>query len=68
MLDFPPPDGLVDVRICVDSGKLAGPNCPPAKIQAAEVWKKDAPTSYCDVHKPGDETIVVSEEVVPEDD
>jgi len=68
VLDFPAPDGLAEVRICVDSGKLAGPNCPPAKVQTAKLWKKDVPTTYCDVHKPGDQTIVVSEEVVPEND
>lgn len=66
VLDFPRPDGLVSVRICVDSGRLAGPNCPPAKTQQTELWRKDAPGSYCDVHKPGDETIVISEEVIME--
>jgi penicillin-binding protein 1A len=66
VLDFPRPEGLVEVKICLDSAKLAGPNCPPARVRLAELWKKDVPTSYCDVHKPGDEIKAVSEEVITE--
>lgn len=61
-LDFPKPDGLATVQICLDSGKLAGPYCPPKRVRWAQLWKKDVPTETCDVHKPGDESAPVNEE------
>ncbi|MBI5399418.1 PBP1A family penicillin-binding protein [Candidatus Saganbacteria bacterium] len=50
-LDFSKPEGLVNVKICVASGKLAGPNCPEKLRQWAAFWSKDAPTKTCDIHK-----------------
>ena len=55
ILDFPPPEGLVNVQICLLSGKLAGPYCPADKITWATYWAKDVPRNTCDIHKPGDE-------------
>jgi penicillin-binding protein 1A len=55
VLDFPRPDGLVNVRICVESGKIAGPYCPAGKIRWENLWQKDIPTQSCDLHQPGDE-------------
>ncbi|MBN3033252.1 MAG: PBP1A family penicillin-binding protein [Candidatus Saganbacteria bacterium] len=63
VIDFPRPEGLLEVRICANSGKLAGPNCPPGRVRWATLWAKDVPRAYCDFHKPGDENNLVSEEV-----
>ena len=64
-IDFPRPEGLANIRICVESGKLAGPNCPPDKTRWATVWQKDVPSGTCDIHKPGDE--LVTEEAESEE-
>lgn len=52
--DFDQPDGLVTVNICLDSGELAGPNCPldprGGRVQGALFFNGDQPTGYCDVH------------------
>jgi penicillin-binding protein 1A len=53
ILDFPQPEGLVNVKICLDSSKLAGPYCPPDRVQWASIWNKDVPTQSCDIHIPG---------------
>jgi penicillin-binding protein 1A len=50
-LDFPKPEGLINVQICVDSGKLAGPNCPENKKRWATYWRKDAPADTCSQHE-----------------
>jgi penicillin-binding protein 1A len=67
VLDWPRPEGLVAVKICTVSGKLAGPNCPPDRVVWADLWKKDVPRSYCDVHKPGDESKPETEEVIEQE-
>jgi len=67
VLDFPRPEGLVSVRICVESGLLAGPNCPPDKVRAATLWQKDVPGDTCDKHQPGDETTAATGESTEED-
>ena len=54
-LDFPKPEGLVYVNICLESGKLSGPYCPPNQQRRATFWSKDVPTDNCDIHQPGDE-------------
>lgn len=57
---FDTPEGLVTVNICIDSGKLAGPNCTldprGNRVQGAYFFNGDQPTEHCDVH---DQTIEV---------
>ncbi|MDD5382659.1 MAG: penicillin-binding transpeptidase domain-containing protein, partial [Candidatus Margulisbacteria bacterium] len=55
ILDFPKPEGLSTVRICVTSGKLAGENCPPKEQLTVTLWNRAVPKDTCDIHKPGDE-------------
>lgn len=54
VMHFAAPEGLVNVKICVDIGKLAGANCPPNKVRSSTLWKKDVPAESCDIHKPGE--------------
>lgn len=68
VMDFPRPEGLVNVQICVESGKLAGPNCPSNKVHWSTLWQKDVPSENCDIHKPGEETEELSEEGISIDD
>jgi len=49
-LDFPKPEGLVNIRICVTSGRLAGPYCPENLQRTVTFWSKEAPTQSCNVH------------------
>jgi len=55
ILTFPNPEGLVKARICMTSGKLAGPYCPYDERRWLSYWKRDVPKETCDLHKPGDE-------------
>ncbi|MEE8638726.1 MAG: PBP1A family penicillin-binding protein [Candidatus Margulisiibacteriota bacterium] len=55
VLNFPKPEGLVTVNICMVSGKLAGEYCPITEQNYVSFWREDVPTETCDVHKPGDE-------------
>lgn len=55
VLDFPKPEGLVKLKICTVSDRLAGPYCPNIDQKWVTLWKKDVPTQNCDVHEPGDE-------------
>lgn len=55
VLNFPKPEGLVKVEICMTSGKLAGPHCPLKERRWVTLWKKDVPKETCDIHKPGNE-------------
>ncbi|MDI6731468.1 MAG: PBP1A family penicillin-binding protein [Candidatus Margulisbacteria bacterium] len=48
--DFPRPTGLVNVKICIASGKLAGSHCPAKNVRHETFWEKDAPRQTCDVH------------------
>ncbi|MFA5114092.1 MAG: penicillin-binding protein 1A [Candidatus Margulisiibacteriota bacterium] len=68
VLDFPQPEGLVTVRLCLDSGKLAGPNCPPNRVRAATLWQKDAPGGSCDLHQPGDQLEPVTGEATEDEE
>ncbi|MCX5748995.1 MAG: penicillin-binding protein 1A [Candidatus Saganbacteria bacterium] len=45
--DFPKPENVVNVRICLYSGRLAGPDCPPGKVKWATFWAGKQPTSVC---------------------
>lgn len=50
--ELPPPTGFVSVKICLDSGQLAGPNCPKNKIRWAQFWEGKEPKNECPVkHK-----------------
>ena len=62
VLDFPKPEGLVRVKICMTSGRLAGPYCPLKDQRWASFWKKDVPRDNCDVHMPGDELVEFEED------
>ena len=53
--DFPRPEGLVYVKLCMVSGKMAGPYCPTNQQRVDTLWRKDANLQTCDVHKAGDE-------------
>jgi len=55
ILTFPKPEGLVKVKICKVSGKLATDYCPLKEQRWGTFWKKDVPSSDCDLHRPGDE-------------
>ncbi|NQT30095.1 MAG: PBP1A family penicillin-binding protein [Candidatus Saganbacteria bacterium] len=50
VLPFPTPEGLIRVRICTFSGKLAGPFCPAKNVRWETFWKKDVPREKCDIH------------------
>jgi penicillin-binding protein 1A len=51
----PMPDGrkkrTVMVRICTDSGLLAGPNCPESSVVTESFVEGEEPTTYCNIHK-----------------
>ncbi len=49
-LDFPPPQGLVTVRICLSSGLLANSYCPANRVVAAQFFENDVPISQCYIH------------------
>jgi len=49
-LDFPPPQGLVTVRLCLSSGLLANKYCPANRVVYAQFFEKDVPLSECYVH------------------
>jgi penicillin-binding protein 1A len=49
-LDFPPPQGLVTVRLCLSSGFLANKYCPANRVVYAQFFEKDVPLSECYVH------------------
>ena len=51
VLDFPMPEGVVRVEVCVDTQKLATDACP--NIQEEVFFTELAPTSQCDVHVGG---------------
>ena len=50
VLNFPEPKGLVTVKICMDSGQLAGEFCPPEKVISATLWKDKVPQKTCEIH------------------
>jgi penicillin-binding protein 1A len=41
----------VTVRICTESGLLAGPFCPPNEVVTETFTAGEEPTTYCDIHK-----------------
>lgn len=45
--DFPKPINVVSVKICLYSGKLAGPHCPASKVKWATFWQGKQPTAAC---------------------
>ncbi len=48
VLDFEKPEGIVELRICKETGKLAGRYCPDV---TTEIFKVDSrPTEECDKH------------------
>jgi penicillin-binding protein 1B len=47
---FASPHGLVSLRICSDSGKLAGPACPRTRMET--FVEGTEPTLECQLHKP----------------
>jgi penicillin-binding protein 1A len=55
ILAFPKPVGLVKVKICTESGKLIGHNCPYDKHRVVTLSQDSVPNTICDFHQPGDE-------------
>lgn len=49
VVDFAPPDGLVRIEICADSGLLPNPNCPHRRLEWFIQGKE--PTKVCDWHR-----------------
>jgi 1A family penicillin-binding protein len=47
--EFTPPDGLVRVEVCADSGLLPNPNCPHRRLEWFVAGKE--PTQVCDWHR-----------------
>ncbi|MFH1362286.1 MAG: PBP1A family penicillin-binding protein [bacterium] len=47
---FPEPYGLVKIKICKDSGKLPGIDCPENRIIWESFWEKSTPNDICDYH------------------
>jgi penicillin-binding protein 1A len=39
------------VRICNESGLLAGPNCPESSVSTESFVEGEEPTAYCNIHK-----------------
>jgi penicillin-binding protein 1A len=50
VIDFPKPEGLVDVSICLDSGKIPNEYCPGNRIVKATFWWNDKPTEIDTYH------------------
>jgi len=50
VIDFPRPEGLVDVSICLDSGKIPNQYCPGNRIVKATFWWNDKPIEICTYH------------------
>jgi penicillin-binding protein 1A len=50
---FPEPSGILEERICVESGKRASPACP--RVQTEIFSDRNKPTSECDLHAGGDQ-------------
>lgn len=49
-LDFPMPEGVTRVEICLDSKKLANDVCPSARISKEVFFSPLVPGDNCDVH------------------
>lgn len=45
-----PEDGLTEIQVCKDSGKLPTFWCPPENLEFRLFVKGEIPTKYCDVH------------------
>jgi membrane carboxypeptidase/penicillin-binding protein len=46
--DFPVPMGVVNRRVCTETGLLANPGCPSTDV---ELFREgDEPSGYCNVH------------------
>jgi len=45
-----PGDGLVEIQICKDSGKLPTLWCPAESLESRLFSKEEIPTEYCDIH------------------
>jgi len=67
VLDFPKPENTVNVRICLVSGHLAGPNCPPGKIRWGTFWTGKQPKAVCDSTH-GRKTVTINEEGTTEEE
>jgi membrane carboxypeptidase/penicillin-binding protein len=65
--DFPKPENTVNVKICLYSGKLAGPDCPPKKVKWGTFWQGKQPHSVCDSPH-GKKTIIINEEGTVEEE
>ena len=54
-IDFPKPEGLINVKLCMASSRLVGPYCPEKSQRTVQGWSKEAPNQTCNVHtKPAD--------------
>ena len=67
ILNFPKPEGLVKLKICLASGKKATDNCPTELQKWVNLWRNNVPADECGLHRPayeffGTETITNTEE------
>jgi len=67
VLNFPKPEGLVGVKICLTSGKLAGASCPEENQRLETFWQKDVPTTDCDVHQSEEEIEETFKKIIEEE-
>ncbi len=49
--EFPMPQGLVSIEVCLDSGELATINCPQDRVISADYWWNKVPTGKCKKHE-----------------
>ena len=49
--EFPRPQGLVSVEVCLESGELATQYCPEDRVISAYYWWDKVPEEECGVHR-----------------
>jgi penicillin-binding protein 1A len=50
-MEFPAPQGLVKVQICLDSGQVATEYCPKDRVITADYWWDKVPEDKCEKHR-----------------
>lgn len=50
VMDFPKPQGMVEVKICWDSGARATEYCPSDRTSLEKFWANKVPSGYCNIH------------------
>jgi penicillin-binding protein 1A len=52
--EFPKPQGLVSIEVCLDSGGVSTQYCPSERIISALYWWDKVPEDECEIHKEPD--------------